>query len=188
MDGFHQNAPIATQFPMHLCYLDFDGVLHDEDVWFKPGKGIYVKTPGRRLFEWEPILVDLLAPHPQVKLILSTTWVRVKRFSYAKSRLCPALQSRVIGATFHQRLMVASEFASMPRGLQILGDVLRRQPIDWFAIDDDGFGWPAWCRDKLVLTQGRHGLNDPAVQEDIRRRLTGMFKTYHDSNIREGSA
>jgi len=56
-------------------------------------------------------------------------------------------------------------------GMQIWGDVFRREPLDWFAIDDDEFGWPAWCRDKLVQTEGYCGLSDAAVQERIRQRL-----------------
>jgi hypothetical protein len=105
-----------------ILFLDFDGALHDEDIWYIPGKGIYIKTPGWQLFEWEPIWVELLAPHPNV---------------------------------------------------QIGEDVIRHQPSDWFAIDNDGDGdsWPAWCRDRLVHALDSTGLRDPAVQKDIRRRL-----------------
>jgi hypothetical protein len=156
---------------MHICYLDFDGVLHDSSVWLRPGRGIHLDTPGRRLFEWEPILIDLLAPHPDVKIVLSTAWVRARSFSYAKRRLHPVIGARVIGATFHHRLMDVQEFVRLPRGMQIWGDVNRRKPSDWFAIDDDGFGWPAWAKDKLVLTKGESGLREVAVQEEIRRRL-----------------
>jgi hypothetical protein len=155
----------------YVCYLDFDGVLHDEDVRLGAGRRIFLATPGRNLFEWENVLVGLLAPHPHVKIVLSTSWVRARSFSYAKRRLDPRLQERIIGATFHRRLMNLHEFVAMPRGMQIWGDARRRTPLDWFAIDDDYFGWPAWCRDKLVLTQERLGLSDLAVQDSIRRRL-----------------
>lgn len=157
---------------MHICYLDFDGVLHDESVWLRADHTIFISTPGRRLFEWEDILIDLLEPYPDVKIVLSTAWVRARSFSYAKRRLNKSLQQRVIGATFHSRLMIAKEFAALPRGMQIWGDVLRRKPTDWFAIDDDGFGWPAWSRDKLVSTRGQTGLSDGVVQKAIRERLT----------------
>lgn len=155
---------------MHVCYLDYDGVLHQESVLLRRGR-IFVAMPGHCLFEWEGILCELLKPYPDVKIVLSTPWVRWSSFSYAKRCLNPALQARVVGATFHRRWMVAEEFAELSRGMQILGDVLRRKPSDWFAIDDDGFDWPAWCRNKLVLTQQQIGLNDLSVQRDIRRRL-----------------
>ncbi|HEX7643487.1 MAG TPA: HAD domain-containing protein [Noviherbaspirillum sp.] len=163
---------VDNQIPrLYACYLDFDGVLHDEDVRLDAGRRIILATPGRRLFEWQEILVDLLACHPHVKIVLSTSWVRARSFSYAKRQLDPRLQGRVIGATFHRRFMDLRDFVALPRGMQIWGDVLRRNPWDWFGVDDDGFGWPAWCRDKLVLTDEKLGLSDPAVQGDIRRRL-----------------
>jgi len=155
---------------MYVCYLDFDGVLHQESVLLTRAR-VFVAMPGHHLFEWEGILRELLEPYPEVKIVLSTPWVRLRSFSYAKRRLHPALQIRVVGATYHRRWMESDEFAEIPRGIQILGDVLRRNPLDWFAIDDDGFAWPAWCRNKLVLTQQQIGLTDLAVQRDIKRRL-----------------
>ncbi|MGZ5799949.1 MAG: HAD domain-containing protein [Burkholderiaceae bacterium] len=154
-----------------ILYLDFDGVLHDEDVVWMRAKGIVMRTPGRSLFEWEPILVDLLAPHPRVQIVLSTSWVRVKSFNYAKHRLSQPLRDRVVGATYNNGQMIADSFAAMPRGMQIWGDVVRRQPEEWMAIDDDDFGWPAWCRDKLVLTHEKRGLNDTSVQKELVEKL-----------------
>ena len=111
-----------------IIYLDFDGVLHDEDVIWTRQSGISMRTPERTLFEWEPILVDLLAPYPDVQIVLSTSWVRVKGFSYAKGRLSAPIRDLVIGATFHKQLMNADVFASMSRGMQVWEDVLRRKP------------------------------------------------------------
>jgi hypothetical protein len=156
---------------MHICYLDFDGVLHDSSVWLTHDQGIVIDTPGRRLFEWEFILVDLLTPYPDVRIVLSTSWVTAKGFNFAKGRLNSLIRTRVVGATFDERLMSDEEFKMKPRGAQIAADVGRRQPVDWFAIDDDGFGWPAWAQDKLVLTKGGAGLTELAVQEEIRERL-----------------
>jgi hypothetical protein len=65
----------------HVLYLDFDGVLHDGEVYVRRGVGPCVATPGRVLFEWMPILEELLAPHPDVAVVLSTSWVRVYSFA-----------------------------------------------------------------------------------------------------------
>jgi len=152
-------------------YLDFDGVLHDENVYFHPRRGIYIKTPGRTLFEWMPILEGLLLPHPEVSIILSTSWVRVFSFDFAKNQLSQALQERVIGATYHRREMRKAWFDSLPRGVQIEKDVYRRAPKAWFAVDDDAVGWPAWCRNNLILASGAHGISDSSVQDKIRTML-----------------
>jgi hypothetical protein len=154
-----------------ILYLDFDGVLHDEDVDWRRNKAIRLYRPGCTLFEWEPILVDMLALHPEVQIVLSTQWVRIKSFSYALNCLRPSLRDRVIGATFHSRLTNKRSFDAMPRGLQVATDVSRRGLTEWIAIDDDDFGWPAWCRDKLVLTHGRLGMSAPLVQDAIRGHL-----------------
>jgi hypothetical protein len=66
------------------------------------------------------------------------------------------------------------EYDFMPRGMQVWSDVQRRQPIGWFAIDNDAKGWPEHCRDRLVKTEDRLGLSDPAVQNAIRDMLTSL--------------
>lgn len=160
-----------------VCYCDFDGCLHDDAVFWHPRRGIYIGTPGRTLFEWMPILEDLLAPHPRVSLVLSTSWVRMRDFQFAKRKLSPSLQERVIGATFHNRAMRKDEFDNMTRGKQILADVERRSPKNWFAIDNDNSGWPAHLKDHLVLTQDHLGLSEPRVQDEVKKILETWLQT-----------
>jgi hypothetical protein len=157
---------------MKLIYLDFDGVLHDDEVYFKFNRRIRLETPGRTLFEWMPILENLIEPHPDVQIVLSTSWVRLKSFSFAKSKLSKTLRDRVIGSTFHRGIMQDAEFVSMSRGMQIWSDVIRRKPDAWCALDNDTFGWPAWCRDQLIETEDSVGISCPYVQERLRNALT----------------
>jgi hypothetical protein len=164
-----------TKPTMKICYLDYDAVLHDGNVFRNRSKGMYIKTLGRTFFEWMPILEDLLAPYPELKIVLSTTWVRQLGFNEAKHELSPALNERVIGSIFLHPKLINAEFDVLPRGMQILHDVERRKPEDWFALDDDVFGWPAGCREKLIQTDAKKGLSDPAVQEQVCARLAEMF-------------
>lgn len=157
-----------------ILYLDFDGVLHDEEVYSHAERGIYLRTVGRCLFEWEPILVELLAPHPQVQIVLSTSWVPMRSFDYARSRLTAALQARVIGATFHRKKMQREEFILLPRGLQIVQDACRRRTARWFAIDDDDAYWPQGARSNLVLANGSSGIGERAVQYKIAQQLKAL--------------
>lgn len=170
--GHLRDNPAARE--LQVCYVDFDGVTHDDAVYWSPKRGIYIGTPGRVLFEWMPILEDLLAPYPEVKIVLSTSWVRVRSFEFAKKQLSPELQRRVIGATYHNRHMRRDEFELMSRGRQVLDDVQRRKPTHWFAIDNDDLGWPLEYRDKLVKTEDHAGLSDIDAQEAIRKML-GSF-------------
>jgi hypothetical protein len=168
-------APFAANFTMNICYLDYDAVLHDGNVLRNRTKGMTIKTPGRTFFEWMPILDDLLAPYPDLKIVLSTTWVRELGFNETKHELSASLKDRVIGSTFLHPKIVKAEFDIIPRGMQIWGDVERRKPTHWFALDDDAFGWPVWCKDHLIQTNDQLGLSDPAVQERIRQRLAEIY-------------
>lgn len=158
----------------NVLYLDFDGVLHDDAVYFSPNRGMYLDAPGRVLFEWMPILDELLAPYPELTVVLSTSWVRAKGLPFATSRLPPSLRSRVVGGTFDNRLVQKAEFDLLPRGLQVWQAIERRRPAAWFAIDNDAAGWPEHCLDRLVLTEDRTGLSDIRAQEEIRRILASM--------------
>ena len=162
---------------MNICYLDYDAVLHDGNVLRNRTRGMYFKTPGRTFFEWMPILEDLLAPYPDLKIVLTTTWVSELGFKEAKFELSESLRDRVIGSTYLHPKIVKAEFDIMPRGMQILADVERRKPSHWFALDDDAFGWPARFKENLIQTSDQLGLSDPAVQERVRQRLAEIYSS-----------
>ena len=156
---------------MNILYLDYNGVLHDSKVLRNRQRGLYLATEGKAFFEWMPILEQLLAPAPDLKIVLSTSWVRAVDFDAAKFSLSLALRERVIGATFLHPGVVQSAFDMTPRGLQILADIERRRPTNWFALDDDDSGWPAAQRHHLIQTDGALGLSDPAIQQTVRDHL-----------------
>lgn len=153
-----------------LLYLDFDGVLHHEDVRVYRGRGIVCS--GGPLFEHLPVLVELLAGHPGVRIVLSTSWVRMRSYSFARRQLGP-LVGRVVGATFHSH-MRKDEFVQLSRGMQVWADVVQRGAQHWVAIDDEVFGWPAWCRDRLVASDPVRGLGMPQVRDALAAALRGL--------------
>jgi hypothetical protein len=160
----------AALMPPPLLYLDFDGVLHPEDVFRHPRRGIYLagKYPDHALFEHAELLAAQLEPYPNVRVVLSTSWVRVLRYQRALRYLPERLQQRVIGSTFHTR-MHKDLFLSLSRGQQVLGDASRRRADQWLALDDDAEGWPESHRKHLVHTDPVLGL--AAVLDDFRERL-----------------
>lgn len=171
MNTLFANEKKASQ---KILYLDFDGVLHDESVYFHPRRGIYIETADRSLFEWMPILEELLAPYPDISIVLSTSWVRVRDYEFARKQLSPSLQARVIGATFHSRVMQEADFMRKSRGQQIAEDVARRAPESWFALDDDYLDWPSNLRDMLIRTYGDKGISDRSIQMSIMRMLANL--------------
>jgi len=161
---------------LQVLYLDFDGVLHPDDVWRRRGTGVYLaeKYPGHTLFENTPTLVEALAGYPEVRIVLSTSWVRVLRYSHVCKRLPQALRERVVGATFHTA-MHRDWFESLTRGEQVLRDVSRRGPASWVALDDDADGWGEHADGHLVHCDSELGLCGPGVRERLSTLLRENF-------------
>lgn len=157
---------------MTILFLDFDGVLHPNEVYVYHGRGIVLETgPEHCLFEYAELLVTLLEPFPEVHIVLSTSWCSsLKRFDVVKGHLPEVLQQRVTGATWHS----AKEhyrWLSLTRYEQIQEYVSRHQVDNWLAIDDDGDTWPDKQRHTLVHTDAWLGLGKPETQQELQDKL-----------------
>ena len=160
---------------MTVLFLDFDGVLHPNEVYLTRGSQIELRAEGHSLFEHADLLAQLLEPHSQVKIVLSSSWVfGLKSFDEAKERLPKALQDRVIGATWHSS-MDHYRWLWMTRYEQIMTYVEHRSRLDWIAVDDDDEGWPEDMRHHLVHTDEWLGLSDPSAQADLTLKLAGSI-------------
>lgn len=165
-----------------MLYLDFDGVLHHDAVYRIRGHGILIdqqQAPGRSLFEWSGHLEELLAPYPQICIVLSTSWVKTLRYSRTVRQLSEGLQTRVIGATSHSIFSRSYAYlggysATQSRGVEIVADVNRRKPDAWVAVDDDDEGWSAEARQHLVLCDSSTGLGDV----ETRSKLGGALRRH----------
>lgn len=158
-----------------LLYLDYDGVLHPDTVYLDARNRVYLRGYGT-LFEHAALLEALLAPYPLLRIVLSTSWVRVKGFDRARRRLPQGLRERVIGATWHSRFMQDDSLRdwwvnASSRYEQIYHDVVRRQPDDWMALDDDERNWPSSEAPRLVACDPMRGLGEWRTREAFERRL-----------------
>jgi hypothetical protein len=156
-----------------LLFLDFDGVLHPDEVYLTR-KGPELRAHGS-LFMWASALETELAPHPYVPIVLSTSWVRHLGFHRTKKYLPEGLQARVIGSTWHSAM--AKDWADRiwwdrtTRHGQILRYIDRAGVADWLAIDDDDESWARSDRSRLVLTDGEWGLSKPETLLELRAKL-----------------
>lgn len=169
MSGEQVRPPTPS---MRLLYLDFDGVLHPADVWLgsdgrmRLGQG----GDGHALFEHAQCLADLLAPHDDVMVVLSTSWVSGLGFDQALAQLPAALSQKVIGATFDPARH-GKGFGDVARGYQVQADALRRQLRDWVALDDDARDWPEEDIERLIRTDPMLGLNTLTTLSRLRSWL-----------------
>jgi hypothetical protein len=158
-----------------VLYLDFDGVLHHEDVYWHPTRGAYINAHGHRLFEHVALLEAILDPYPEVRIVLSTSWVRQYGFSDTAKRLGPTLRAKCIGATWHTGMRLNElSYLQLSSGMQIVHDVARRQPLDWVAVDDDYDGWPEKFEANLVRSHPFIGISAPGVLQELRHKLQSM--------------
>jgi hypothetical protein len=117
-------------------------------------------------------------PHPQVQMVLSTSWAQEMGLAAAVAQLPEALRERVVGATY-ELAQPGDYFRHLSRGEQVLLDVQRRQPSAWVALDDDRVGWPTWAEENVVFTDPYEGLSAPEVQQSLRTRLAAITRSTH---------
>jgi len=133
-----------------ILFLDFDGVLHHENVTVKrcpPSERRYLKAhesrfltrdgklvKGKDLFEHADRLAAALAPFPNVRIVISSTWREHFRPEKLLQFLPAALADRVIGHT-----PLCDKFGGVGSRLSevlayLEGNGLAGEP--WIALDD----------------------------------------------------
>jgi len=162
--------------PQQILYLDYDGVLHPDAV-FRTRNGIeLLHHPDHELFENVALLEEVLEPYPDIRIVLSTSWLLLEGgYEMTKGRLSAELQGRCVGGTFHRRETRKSWFQTIPRPEQVLADVKRRQPTAWLAVDDWQDGWPNWAEKHLVPTDSVLGIAAPVVLAELKAKLAATF-------------
>ncbi len=158
---------------MTILFLDFDGVLHPNEAYRHSKRRIVLHADGHNLFEHAEQLAGILAPHPRVKIVLSTSWVPTLSFVKAKGYLPAALRTRIFGSTWHSA-MDKQWWNSLSRYQEINAYVKRHRLSDWIAVDDDDIGWPEEQRHHLVHTDEWGGLGDRAPQEKLSKWLESL--------------
>lgn len=86
-----------------LC-LDFDGVLHNKNVFWHPDIGPHISgTPGGYvLFQHAELPEEMLLPYPKV-IVLSANWALRYGCASAAKQLRPSLRARVVGSTISRQ-------------------------------------------------------------------------------------
>ncbi len=166
-----------------VVYLDFDGVLHPDEVYLQRGQGVVLRSQWGHLFMFAEKLEAALAPYPAVRIVLSTSWVPTLGFDQSKARLPAGLQARIIGATYHSSMDAPTpwggpsiDWRGMARHQQILRHVRRHGVQDWIAIDDDVDDWPVSTRHRVIACDSDLGLGEIAAHAALLAALQEIGK------------
>lgn len=168
-------------------FLDYDGVLHPDAAYVRHGRP-ELRAAGH-LFMWANYLIEALAPHPDIQIVLSTSWAREFHYARAKKHLPKELQPRVIGATWHSSMRRSDEFRPLDRMTwwdlasryaQIKRYVDRARLVRWLAIDDQPDGWADADLAHLIRTDSDTGLSDTGVRAQL---LAWLDATHRDAVV-----
>ncbi|MEX3984065.1 HAD domain-containing protein [Paraburkholderia sp. EG287A] len=170
-----QNSNTEKSRPPTL-FVDFDGTLHVGHASMDEHGEIALDT-GRPLFEFAPLLVDLLAPYPEVVLVLTTSWLMTLNAREVASRLPLELVRRVVGTTRDIKPRLSYLLNGTARTYVIASYAYGASLTKWLAIDDSVFGAEGFGREPgelshhFVLLDSAQGLGDPGAQQRVKQWL-----------------
>ncbi len=88
---YNSHSPAAGNHnfdPELVLFLDFDGCLHP-----------YPKSADQWLFCHLPLLENILRQHPQIRLVLTTSWRETYPWEVLQGSFSDDIQERIIGVT-----------------------------------------------------------------------------------------
>jgi len=85
---------------IHPCvlFIDFDGVLHDDQAGELALDDGTMRITGERLFSWAPLLAHALSEFPRVQVAIHSSWRHFHTLDELRA-LIPSLSDRVVGST-----------------------------------------------------------------------------------------
>jgi hypothetical protein len=120
-------------------FVDFDGTLHIGRASMSEDGTISLDT-GRPLFEFAPLLIELLKPYASVQLVLTTSWLMTLPPEDVVALMPHELALRVVGTTRRIKPRLSDVLNGTHRAYVIncCAQIMKLQ--HWLAIDEDAFG------------------------------------------------
>jgi hypothetical protein len=165
-------------------FVDYDGTLHGGHG-VVDGDGQVSLDSGRPLFEYAPLLVELLEPYPDVEIVVTTSWLETMTTETVLSYLPPELMRRVVDTTRGRKPRLSYMLNGSGRTDVITCYAFGKGLKQWLAIDDSVYGAYHFGREpgelvqNFVLLDSKRGISDEGAQQRIREWLVEVHK---DSN------
>lgn len=172
---------------MNLVYLGISGVLHPSWSFYRYVHGREASDDGHRKYQSVGSLRAALEGWPSARIVLTSTQPWSKGLDEVLREL-DVLAGRVDGYTFrdltekapsrarHGRPMYDVDYWRLSKGQIVHAHADWLRPKAWIAIDDEDIGWSEEDRqERLVLTSGTRGLNDPRAMDRLMTTLEVNF-------------
>jgi hypothetical protein len=152
-------------------FIDVDGVLHPAGLPLPQIdgpvlQGLMAIVEAYRLFRWREHLAELVAPHPDVRIVVHSSW------------------QQVVSDLQTWRDLLGEGIAGGERVIDVVGRGKRYQAIrryfhtsglqDYRILDDDPEQFPA-DTPELILCDPRTGISATDVQQALRTWLKGGY-------------
>jgi len=162
-----------------ILFVDFDGTLHAGNAYLDREGGITLDS-GRPLFEFAPILADLLSAHPDVEIVLTTSWLDRLPRGVVIAYLPPALSQRVVDTTAAIKPRFGAVRDGTARTYVIAKYAHEHRLVNWLAIDDSVYGAHAHSvsadgDDHYLLLDSSLGLSDEQMLRSTSSRASEVF-------------
>ncbi|MFM0173660.1 HAD domain-containing protein [Paraburkholderia sediminicola] len=152
-------------------YLDVDGTLHAGAAAIDAAGFVTIES-GRELFEFAPLLVEMLVPYPQVQIVLTTSWLTHIGRQGVMAYLPDALRFRVVDDTLSIRSRMNEVSDGTDRVSKILRHVWSRGVQTWLALDDRAWGVPIGYNQHFVHLFPASGISSPDARSQIKSWLS----------------
>jgi hypothetical protein len=171
--------------PTPTLFVDYDGTLHRGHAVLDENGEVSLDS-GQPLFEYAPMLAEMLEPYPSVQIVLTTSWLDTLPFEQVISYLPSELARRVVDTTQRIKPRFGYLKDGSARTYVIRSYVVGKRLKNWLAIDDSLYGAFHLGTDMLdlsphfVLLDSQRGIADAEAQRRICKWLVDVH-TDHSS-------
>ncbi|WP_233832848.1 HAD domain-containing protein [Paraburkholderia sp. ZP32-5] len=149
-------------------YLNLDGVLHPNQVAYRPGRAPELEIEGHRVLEHAHLLTEVLAAHEDVGIVLNTWWTYYLGFDTCLNLLSAALASRVTGAV----LGFSASYCELPHRVREAETRITDSRSDAYLILDHSNARYLRCYlPHLLAVNESEGMATPQAAQVLRRRI-----------------
>ncbi|MCA8229565.1 HAD domain-containing protein [Burkholderia vietnamiensis] len=176
-----QRTMLVLDQPIPTLFVDYDGPLHRGHAVLDAGGNVLLDS-GQPLFEYAPLLAEMLEPYPNVQLVLTTSWLDTLPLDQVVSYLPAALARRVVGTTRGIKVRFGYLMDGSARTYVIRSYVFEKRLKNWLALDDSVYGAFHLSTDfldlspHLVLLDAQRGIGDAQAQQRIQEWLVEMYR------------
>jgi hypothetical protein len=154
-------------------YLNFDGVLHPDQLLYEQGCAPSLLTSEHSALEYAGCLVAALESHLDAAIVLNTWWTFYLGLDACIEMLPPALAARVIGSTVQH----ASTYDQIPtRHREVERYIARRRHQAFLIVDHANARYSRDLSPFLLLLDPLEGLSNPTTCRSLKRRIELLEK------------